>query len=162
MFGVSPALKRRVRGFGPQSQRGHARSFIVTNDGGSHPQGTSTSTGMPLYKCLTTHEEMVSHLPARGILFPNFTFHFEIITGERHVSDSSKGLILLLYLLKDGFHLPLHPFFCMVLKEYGIAPGQLIGLSWWTCLAYFLHCNNLNGPPLFGVFQRFYRLKVLT
>ncbi|KAH1082579.1 hypothetical protein J1N35_022340 [Gossypium stocksii] len=47
---------------------------------------------MPLYKCLTTQEEMLSHLSAHGIPFPNFTFHFEIITRERRVSDS-KGRI---------------------------------------------------------------------
>ncbi|KAH1045776.1 hypothetical protein J1N35_036560 [Gossypium stocksii] len=72
---------------------------------------------------------MVNYLAAWGIWLPNFAYHFDIVNGERRLSDSSKGFILPLYILEAGFHLLLHHFFYTGLEEYRIAAGQLTGLS---------------------------------
>ncbi|KAK5825511.1 hypothetical protein PVK06_020353 [Gossypium arboreum] len=47
-----------------------------------------------------------------------------------------------------------------VLKEYGIAPRQLVGLS-WTLVAYFIDRCIREEPPMFDVFQYFYQLKFI-
>ncbi|KAH1073157.1 hypothetical protein J1N35_025485, partial [Gossypium stocksii] len=60
------------------------------------------------------------------------------------------------------FHLPLHPFSPVVLKDYTIAPGQLTSISWWTLVAYFIGCSNRYESPFIDVFQHIYQLKVIT
>ncbi|KAH1091916.1 hypothetical protein J1N35_019173 [Gossypium stocksii] len=76
---------------------------------------------MPLYHCLPLQRKWYL-LGSLSILLPNFTYQFEIVIGERCLSDSKKGFILPLYLVEAGFHLPLHPFFLAVLQE---ADGKL-------------------------------------
>ncbi|KAH1097555.1 hypothetical protein J1N35_014476 [Gossypium stocksii] len=104
---------------------------------------------------------MVKHLATRGISLPNFAYDFEIVKGECSLNDSSDGFILPLYLLEASFYLPLHPFFYVVLNDYGIAPGQLTGLSWWTLVAYFINCSKRYEPPFIGVFQYIYQLNFI-
>ncbi|KAH1073501.1 hypothetical protein J1N35_025829, partial [Gossypium stocksii] len=42
-----------------------------------------------------------------------------------------------------SFHLPLHPFICLILTEYVIASGQLLALPWWTLVAFFIdYCKR--------------------
>lgn len=162
MFGSVLSSSKRVRGFDPQNQRDPPRNLIVRNDGGSYLLGTNTSSRMPLYRCSTTQEEMISYLAVCGIRLSNYAYQFDIVTGERCLSDSSEGFILPFYLLKDGFHFSLHPFFSGVLKKYGIALGKLSSLSWWTLMEHFLYCSCRSESPLLSVFQCFYQSKVLT
>ncbi|KAK5802754.1 hypothetical protein PVK06_030373 [Gossypium arboreum] len=58
MAKVALSLGGRVRGSGRWSQKGHPRSSTVTENDGPQSQGTSTSSGMTLYRCSTTQDEM--------------------------------------------------------------------------------------------------------
>ncbi|PPR84040.1 hypothetical protein GOBAR_AA36660 [Gossypium barbadense] len=49
--------------------------------------------------------------------------------GTRRLSDTEGGFLLSLHVLEAEFHLPLYLFFCIVLQEYRITPGQLVGFS---------------------------------
>lgn len=57
--------------------------------------------------------------------------------GSHRLSDTSDdGFLLTLYALEARFHLPLHPFFCNLLREYQIGlvnfVGSLGGTQWLT------------------------------
>lgn len=93
------------------------------------------------------------------MVWPNFTYDFQQLRGC-HLSDNTRGFILPLILLEASFHLPFHPFFYSMLNEYSIAPGQLFALSWWTLVPFFIDCCIHNEPPMLGVFQKIYHLKV--
>ncbi|KAK5843034.1 hypothetical protein PVK06_005463 [Gossypium arboreum] len=77
------------------------------------------------YKCHATKDEMVFYLAARRVRLLNFANNFDVVEGECRLSDTIDGFILPLYLLEVGFQLLLHPFFCVVLKEYRVVPRQL-------------------------------------
>ncbi|KAH1114099.1 hypothetical protein J1N35_007477 [Gossypium stocksii] len=76
----------------------------------------------------------VFYLAAKGVRLPNFANNFDVVDEECRLSDTTASFILPLYLLEAGFQLPLHPFFYIVLKEYGVARKQLTiyrGGLWW-------------------------------
>ncbi|PPS02679.1 hypothetical protein GOBAR_AA17988 [Gossypium barbadense] len=60
----------------------------------------------------------------RGIKLPNFAYEFSIPErSHRLCKTTERSFLLPLHALDTGFHLPLHPFFYNLLKEYGIAPS---------------------------------------
>ncbi|KAH1129605.1 hypothetical protein J1N35_000983 [Gossypium stocksii] len=145
MSGLMLVSRGKTRSYKCHRQRGHQKSSTAASGNNPQPQETSTLAMAPLYSSLTTQEEMVNYLTAQGIRLQNFTYHFKIFNGERHLIDSSEGLILPFYLLEVGFHLLLHPFFYTVLEEYEIMLRQLTNLYWWTLVVYFL--DWFRGDP---------------
>ncbi|KAH1057138.1 hypothetical protein J1N35_035203 [Gossypium stocksii] len=79
--------------------------------------------------------------------------------SHRLCETTEHSFLLPLYALEARFHLSLHPFFCSLLKEYGIAPDQLSGFSWWIAMVYFLNCSQHGEVPLLAIFQHLYKLK---
>ncbi|KAH1039321.1 hypothetical protein J1N35_041064 [Gossypium stocksii] len=101
-----------------EQARGPLRNSIIINDGSSYLPRINTSFGIPLYRCPITEKDMVNHLVARGIRSPNYAYQFNIVTGERRLSNSNEGFIQPPYFLEVSFHLSLFPFFGDVLKEF--------------------------------------------
>ncbi|KAH1130229.1 hypothetical protein J1N35_001607 [Gossypium stocksii] len=99
-------------------------------------------------------------LRVRKIKIPHFAYEFSIPRREHSLSNTSNGgFLLLLHALEVGSHLPLHPFFCSLLHEYGIALGQLCGFSWWIVVSYFIDCLCQNKASELPDFQSLYMLK---
>lgn len=115
------------------------------------------AVGVPIevnfYACITKMKDMFRALEVRGIKIPNFVYDFSIPMSLHRLSNTSDNNFLLpFHVIKVGFHLPLHHFFCHLLEDYGIAPGQLsgffwwialgqlFGFSWWIGMAYFVNC----------------------
>ncbi|KAH1114745.1 hypothetical protein J1N35_008123 [Gossypium stocksii] len=75
-------------------------------------------------------EEMQRVLAVQGIKIPHFAYEFSIPEGCHRLSEITEDTFLFpLHVLEARFHLPLHPFFCNLLNDYKIAPGQLLGFS---------------------------------
>lgn len=86
--------------------------------------------------CTTKIKEMQRVLAVCGIKIPHFAYEFSILEGSYGMSEVTKDSFLLpLHAFKAGFHLPLHHFFCNLLKDYKVAPCQLLGFSWWIIVA---------------------------
>lgn len=89
------SLGGRVRGFSGKSNQDCGNRS--TTESGEEPWNREASTPMevPTYDFLTTQEEMVWHLAFRIIQLPNFTYDFEIVYGERQLSDTGGVLFCL-------------------------------------------------------------------
>lgn len=121
------------------------------------------AVGVPIevnfYACITKMKDMFRALEVRGIKIPNFVYDFSIPMSLHRLSNTSDNNFLLpFHVIKVGFHLPLHHFFCHLLEDYGIAPGQLSWFSWWIAMAYFVYNCRRDEVPLI-VFQNLYQLK---
>ncbi|KAK5811636.1 hypothetical protein PVK06_026988 [Gossypium arboreum] len=88
-----------------------------------------------LYPCTTKQKELQKVLGVQGIKLPNFIYKFSILERSHRLCGTSEDSFLLsIHALEAGFHLPLHHFFCSLLKDYKIALGQLSGFSWWITM----------------------------
>ncbi|PPS03329.1 hypothetical protein GOBAR_AA17326 [Gossypium barbadense] len=99
------------------------------------------------YACITMPEEIKRALILRVIQLPNFTYEFSIPSRLHRVCEAMEDSFFLpLHVLKVGFHLPLHSFFCNLLNNYRLALGQLSDAS-------------MGEVPKFSFFQHLYQLK---
>ncbi|KAH1031705.1 hypothetical protein J1N35_043879 [Gossypium stocksii] len=89
---------------------------------------SKTSVEAKVVPYITKYEDMRWSLCARGIKILHFAYEFSIPKGNHSLNDTSDGDFLLpFHTLEAGFHLPLHLFFCSLLREYEIASRQLCG-----------------------------------
>ncbi|KAH1113996.1 hypothetical protein J1N35_007374 [Gossypium stocksii] len=80
-------------------------------------------------ECTTSEMEMKRLLKCCRLLIKHHKNNFRVPKGSHHLSETFEpnhdsgrlGFYLFLHLLKVGFHLPLHPFICELLKTYNIA-----------------------------------------
>ncbi|KAK5785123.1 hypothetical protein PVK06_039673 [Gossypium arboreum] len=69
-------------------------------------------------------EELQRVLAIRGIKLPNFEYEFSIQEWSHRLCKITEDRFFLpIHVPEARFHLPLHYFFCSLLKDYNIASG---------------------------------------
>lgn len=76
-----------------------------------------------------------------------------------HVAADGDEVIVYVDLFNHGFHLPLHPFLCDVLRVFQLAPAQLHGNAWGVLVTYLIECINNKWTPSVTVIRRLFMLK---
>ncbi|KAL6905321.1 hypothetical protein ACP4OV_002922 [Aristida adscensionis] len=59
-------------------------------------------------------------------------------------------------MLESGMRVPLHPFYCEVLRHYGLAPSQFAPNAWRYIAAFTVLCTDIGVRPRLSLFLFFF------